>query len=281
MRNKTLGVVGGGVVGAATARAFAGFCEVKVYDVDPARRTHDLAEVVACGADGNGVVMLCLPTPARPDGACDTTAIEGFFADRVRYGETTVCYVLRSTVPVGFTRRCAEKYGLRNLVHSGEFLDARTATLNAQMPARNVIGVPGGVFDRSGESGFSVLEDLYRDRFPGVPIHCMTSDESEATKLGQNFLGACTVSLWNELQELCARSHCDFEVVRRAILADGRFSPAHSRVPGPDGLYGWGGACLGKDIRNFITCCEEAGGVSMMGRASKVRNDTHDRGRTA
>lgn len=278
MKVRTIGVYGVGVVGQALVRSYIEHAEVKAWDRMPERRTHPREEVLA-----SDIVFVALPTPANANGSCDTRAIDLFLSGLAQDGRLDMNIVIRSTVPVGFTRRMAELYGLRNLVHSPEFLTARTAMVDAQMPARNVIGYP--FIDRE-DKGVNarvcnVVYDLYAERFPSVPVHVMSSDESEAVKLCQNTLAACTVTMWNELQDACARMGCEWETVRRGILADGHFSPALSNVPGPDGKMGWGGACYGKDIRNFITCAVAAGAPAIMAQTAVARNDCHDRERTS
>jgi UDPglucose 6-dehydrogenase len=253
-----LGIVGGGTVGHATARAYFGHVEeVRVYDVVDERRTHSLDETLDCG-----LVMVCLPTPQKEGSLeCDTSAVDNFF--RVRHGahRRDVNWVLRSTVPVGTTRRLRERYDLPNLVHSPEFLSARTAALDAQMPARNVIGSERGLASCGPETAVTAnpvaLHNLYARRFPGVPIHHMTSDESEAVKLFQNAFSAVKIACFNEFHAFASRLGLDWPRVREALLAGGWISPAHTQVPGPDGKFGFGGACLPKDLASFVHQMEQ------------------------
>lgn len=254
-----LGIVGGGVVGRATARAFVEHVdEVRVYDVVAERRTHPLDDVLDCS-----LVFVCLPTPQKPDSLeCDLSRVDSFFEGVSCHGgnnrETN--FVLRSTVPIGTTRRLCEQYGLANLVHSPEFLTARCALVDAQMPARNVIGSPlWGKEPRAtamGEDGagcYQMLWNLYRRRFPGTMTYTMSSDESEAVKLFQNGFFACKIAYWNEVNALATKLGLDWQRIMDAILADGRICPSHTQVPGPDGRFGYGGTCLPKDLANLVS----------------------------
>jgi UDP-glucose 6-dehydrogenase len=96
-----LGVIGGGVVGAAMARAFMEHAEVRVYDVVKERATHTLAQVL-----DSDICFVCLPTPQQKDGlAADTSAIDAFFRQAIGYPNGKLpAYVLRSTFPIGTTR---------------------------------------------------------------------------------------------------------------------------------------------------------------------------------
>lgn len=278
-----IGIIGAGVVGHATARSFIEHVdEVRVHDRIKAKETHDLSTTLE-----SDLIFLCLPTPQSSEGlACDTSAIDGFFQYGMPERFKSANLVLRSTVPIGTTRRLREQYGLTNIVHSPEFLTARCAVVDAQMPARNIIGSPGFTDDRSLTTYYGngdtadTLHALYERRFPGVPVLRMTSDESEAVKVFQNSIFAVTVSLWNELQHFAEKAGLDWERVRAAILADGRIANAHSRVPGNDG-FGFSGTCLPKDLASFVHQYRELLGFSpWVTKAAHIRNAEVDRKRS-
>lgn len=239
MSKPVIGVVGNGVVGSATAKAYraAGYT-VNIWDTVPHRRQQGWDETVL-----SGVVFLCLPSPRKADGTgCDVSAIENvceLIADTRRTTPSDTAYVLRSTVPVGTTRRLAEKYGLP-LVHSPEFLDAATATRDAADPAVNIVG--GTVGDP--EAASVAASDLYRTRFPGVPLLVMRADESEAVKLVANAFFAVKNAFFNEVYAYCRRAGLDYSAVREGVVDTGRVGAVHTLVPGPDGKVGFGGACL-------------------------------------
>jgi UDPglucose 6-dehydrogenase len=247
-----IGIVGGGIVGQATARSFLEHvCEVRVYDELPERRTHSLAEVKRCD-----LVFICLPTPARDDGGCDISALTNHIKLFLR--GCTVPLVIRSTVPIGTTRLLALANDLP-LIHSPEFLTARCAQVDAQMPSRLVIGYTfQSRTDWESMDALSVVKSLYERRFPHCPIHVMSSDESEAVKLFQNAFFAVKVGFFNEVRNLADNLGLDWDPILRAVLADGRICPSHTNVPGPDGKRGFGGACLPKDLTNLLSCFDKA-----------------------
>jgi len=260
-----VGIIGGGVVGQATARAFLEHVEeVRVYDKDPTRRTDSGDGTLDCD-----VIFICLPTPAKEDGSCDTRFVEqqcSYLHEHRRKN-----FVLKSTVPIGFTKSMTKKYGLENLVHSPEFLTARCAAADAQMPTRNVIGVPNSDLPRTQYEMMPIVK-LYEKRWPHTPILRMSSSESEAVKLAQNAFFAIKVSFWNEVRALCKKLELDYDVVLNAILADGRIHPSHTMVPGPDGKLGFGGACLPKDLQNLIHCFSGAGICAYTLHAAELTN---------
>ncbi len=272
----SIGIVGGGVVGQATARSFIEHVDqVKVYDLVKSRSTHDLQSTINCD-----LVFICLPTPSGEDGKLDLTAIKSFFAARSASDhERRFNYVIKSTVPIGTTSKLAEIYRLTNLVHSPEFLTARCATIDAQLPSRNIIGTVGYELRFNEGQCWDVLFQLYRRRFPGTQIMMMKSDESEAVKIFQNSFFAVKVAFWNEVNELASKLGLTWDNIMRGILSDGRISPSHTNVPGPDGKYGFGGTCLPKDLGNLVKQSKENGLNPLVCSAAIVRNHMLDRER--
>lgn len=245
-----VGVVGGGTVGRAIARSYVEWAdEVHVYDVVKERRTASLEEVLTCD-----VVFLCLPTPQKKDSlGCDVSVVEDFCQLTGSNPSTrNTNLVLKSTVPIGTTRRLSQDYRLTNLVHSPEFLTARCALVDACVPSRNIIGSDEAGDNLNPTGCARKLYELYASRFPGVPVLGMTYEESEAVKLFQNSFFAVKVSYWNEVRGLADRLGLNWDRVIQAILADGRIHPSHTQVPGPDGKFGFGGSCLAKDLASLV-----------------------------
>jgi UDPglucose 6-dehydrogenase len=224
---KSFGIIGGGVVGKAMARCFMEWGVVRVHDIKQELGTHYVEQVWECE-----MVFLCVHHEQLEEAvkvACD-------------HKINDKCIVIKSTVPIGTTKELRHKYHLPNLLHSPEFLTARCSITDAQLPARNIIGgLPGPAMDK--------LQGLYLARFPGVPIYIMSSDESEAVKLFSNGFFAVKVAYWNEVNYLAEKLGLNWEKVMEGILADGRIAHSHTRVPGPDGKYGFGGSCLPENLK--------------------------------
>ena len=122
----------------------------------------------------------------------------------------------------------------------------------------------------------AALHSLYLARFPGVPVHVMTSDESEAVKGFQNGFFAVKVSYWNECRTLADKLGLNWDTVMEGILADGRIAHAHTKVPGPDGKFGFGpdspNGCLQKDSASLVHQLESSGLLASVTRGAVERN---------
>lgn len=233
-----IGIVGNGVVGNATAQVYKPFHEVRIWDCIPERCPNQFADVLNCE-----LVFVCIPE----------TEIEKWF-DRVAVQCSSANFVIRSTCPIGTTRKIANRHRV-SVCHSPEFLTERTAIVDAWTPTQLVIG--STCYHEGSSLGSdraaSALHGLYTGRFPGVPLRCMDCDESEALKLFINGFFAVKVAYFNEINLLCAKLGLQWGTVLNAILGDGRITHSHTQVPGPDGMYGFGGKCLPKDLDQLTT----------------------------
>ena len=123
-----IGIVGNGFVGNAVYQNVRDKAPTKVYDVDKNRSFSTLEEVL-----DQQYIFICLPTPMRMDGSCDLSILDKFFEDVDAMGldflkERT--FIIKSTVPIGTTRKYAEKYELLSIAHNPEFLTARNAVID-------------------------------------------------------------------------------------------------------------------------------------------------------
>tara|TARA_Y100001963_G_scaffold154160_1_gene242350 strand:+ start:1004 stop:1864 length:861 start_codon:yes stop_codon:yes gene_type:complete len=242
-----IGVVGNGFVGNAIANGFKKTkLEVFVYDIDDSISTHSYDDVLSCE-----YVFVCLPTPMThmEGGECNLSFIEKFFQG---IEKSDSIFIIKSTVPIGTTRRLQEKYTNLKIVHNPEFLTAANAEYDFLHSDRHVIG-------GDGESLKSV-EKLYKDCFPETPVFCMTSDESECVKYFSNSFLAAKVMVFNEMKILCeALKNIDYDKVIEGVSSDIRIGKSHTTVPGPDGEYGFGGTCFPKDINALIATMKHNG----------------------
>ena len=255
-----IGIIGKGFVGNAIFQGLNHYYDLKVYDIDPKRSASTFEEAV-----GSDLVFLCVPTPMHKDtGECDLSYIESVF-EKVDQTTCSCIFVIKSTVPVGTTKKLNEKYKNIKIIHSPEFLTARTAVTDFICPSRHIVG-------GEAENGTGRLKQIYEERFPGVPCQTMTSDESEFVKYFANCFFATKVSYFNEMA-IFARAHgLDWDKVIQGVMSDGRIGISHYQVPGFDGSFGFGGTCFPKDINALIKSFEEVGADPVLLKAAWKRN---------
>lgn len=232
-----IGIVGNGFVGNAIYRGLKNKVPVKVYDLLPQKSKNTLSEVLE-----SKIIFVCLPTPMQDDGNCDLTSVSSFF-DSIESHHNAL-FVIKSTVPIGTTDSILNRRMDLRVVHSPEFLTAHNAVEDFENADRCIIG---------GKSEFSFeLKEFMETYYPKVPVHLVSSNESEAIKYFSNTFLALKVTMFNSFYEVCKKLNLDYESVREGVCADSRIGKSHTKVPGIDGKLGFGGMCFPKDVNALI-----------------------------
>ena len=241
---KTIGIIGNGFVGNAIAKGFQPHADVRIYDIDPDRCTHKYVETIF-----SDYVFVCLPTPMTDaeGGECNLSIIENFFDELPSIAEGI--FIIKSTVPIGTTDELIEKYPHLKIIHNPEFLTAANAELDFVNADRHVLG---------GDNNLTrIVERLYLNCFPDVPVYTMKTKESESVKYFANSFLATKVMVFNEMKLLCDDiGDVDYDKIVEGVASDNRIGYSHIYVPGPDGDYGFGGTCFPKDINALIHTME-------------------------
>jgi UDPglucose 6-dehydrogenase len=259
-----IGIVGGGFVGSATALLKCSDIDVIVYDLDPARcmppgcKKEDLR---ACD-----LVFVCVPTPSYDSGECNTVIVERAIAGLKEIGIQNI--VLRSTVPPGTSERLG-------VMFMPEFLT------EANWPA-DFHGCKLWVFGCYDDEQRALLQSMLDLAQKAGSIQHNNAfftncKEAEMIKYVRNNFLALKISFFNEIHSLCKAIGADYEQVRQGVAGDGRIGESHTRVPGFDGHYGYGGTCLPKDTSALLQFMTANNVESHIVKAAVVRNKTVDR----
>lgn len=247
-----VGVIGVGFVGDAIAASLLSRgVEVHVYDQDPEKVLADpvdlaishtsLASMIDVGLD---LTFVCVPTQFSDElDTYDMQHVENVchMLSALKYKGVTI---IKSTVSPGTCSRLAAEHPRLQLVHSPEFLTARTARRDVDCQTHIVVGADAS-------EPMKVVCDFMAKQFPSAHISTSSMAATETMKIAANSFYAVKVQFYNELFLLCQRLKIEFPVVRDMMLRNQWIHPMHTQVPGPDGCMSFGGACLPKDIRAF------------------------------
>ena len=254
-----IGIVGLGFVGSAIKDNMEHACDLIL--VDPPKGLQGKYEDLL---DCEGV-FICVPSPQGDDGSCDTSYLENAL-DKLASLEYTGVIISKSTAPPSVYKKLQTKH--KNLVHAPEFLTAADASRDYANGKFAIIGGCVGAYQRDAER-------IIRWGQPGIGdnVRFCTIDEAALAKYTINTYLATKVSFMNEIHNVAVAGGMNYNTVISMVNMDSRIGSSHLKVPGPDGLFGFGGACFPKDTTALLKYAEEVG-ASMMVLDAAVRKNT-------
>ena len=260
-------VVGTGYVGLSLATLLSQFHEVIALDIDQTRIDNinnkilpiedvDIEEffknkklnLVATknkelAYKNASFIIVCVPTNYDIEtNEFDTSSVESVIKNSIEYNPNCPI-IIKSTVPVGFTKKINTKFDSKNIVFSPEFLREGKALYDNLNPSRIIVGDKGKI----GQDFSNLLKQVISEKIKNIPIELIESSEAEAVKLFSNTYLAMRISYFNELDTYCEIHNLDTANVIKGIGYDPRIGNYYNNPS-----FGYGGYCLPKDTQQLL-----------------------------
>tara|TARA_B100001093_G_scaffold520517_1_gene617454 strand:- start:9822 stop:10988 length:1167 start_codon:yes stop_codon:yes gene_type:complete len=191
------------------------------------------------------IIILALPTNFDQSSNSFDTSIMDFVLEKLNNSNINADIVIKSTIPIGYTKKSKKKYQNLSLFFVPEFLRENRAIEDTLNPSRIIIG------DK--EENATKIANIFKNTAKNNPkIFYMNESEAEAVKLFANSFLAMRVGFFNELDSFAIHHDLNTLNIIDGVCSDNRIGTEYNNPS-----FGYGGYCLPKDTRQLVANFEE------------------------
>ncbi len=194
------------------------------------------------------LIIISLPTSFDDQmKSYDTTILDNEISNIFAFNKD-LSIVIKSTIPIGYTKKLQEKFKTEKIFFSPEFLREGSALKDNLYPSRIIIGSNS----QTAKEFANLLIKASKLKTSEIKLLFVNSSEAEAIKLFSNSYLAMRVAFHNELDSFAEKNNLNTKDIISGLSLDPRIGD-HYNNPG----FGYGGYCLPKDTKQLLNAFEE------------------------